>query len=382
MFTQKITVHPKLFNAFSPIMKLSRIMCLFPVRYYKLKTMYVIKWSWEIYYSHLFVIILFASWATWGAIRDLQVDYFHAFGFKDTLDFIINCFDVVEAIITSFIFVLTTPFRYKHVYGIIDNFKTVDRLIPPILNEEICKMSKFAIFILLTYLLTLYILDLFMWNLNSWQGLNNYFAFYVLYTVVVVHQLQYWIFLILAKAKMLASWASWGFLHDMQVASFTSLGFRGTADFAIAAFDVSEVITSASIFVISTPFKYQYIEISPHSISSVITSYSCMSELIDNINKCFNGTITMIILSCYIHLVICPYELFVILTNNEVHIFNYVYFLWISLHVSRLLVVVEVLNLRNLVARVMCCKLNQAVRKELVEKKYYRHMLYLLLTGT
>jgi hypothetical protein len=55
------------------------------------------------------------------------------------------------------------------------------------------------------------------------------------------------------------SWAVWGYVNDMQIASFTALGFRGTIDVAITAIDVHEIILSAMFFVITSPFKYNHI---------------------------------------------------------------------------------------------------------------------------
>jgi hypothetical protein len=64
--------------------------------------------------------------------------------------------------------------------------------------------AKFLQMFLIVFLPTLYVLDLLMWGNDSWTGVNNYFAFYVLNFVVNVHQLQYWNFVTLAHARILA----------------------------------------------------------------------------------------------------------------------------------------------------------------------------------
>ncbi|KAJ3631333.1 hypothetical protein MTP99_012467 [Tenebrio molitor] len=166
--------------------------------------------------------------------------------------------------------------------------------------------------IILIFLPTLYVLDLLMWGNDSWTGVNNYFAFYVLCFIVIVHELQYWY------------------------------------------------------------IKKSLSKVSHTRISNIVRSYDCLSESINQINKCFSGSVAVIVFSCYLHLVTCPYDLFVILSSNESNALNFVYLLWVTLHVCRLFVIIEVCNkyqqenenTKSLVFQLSVCKLDESVKKE------------------
>ncbi|CAH1382397.1 unnamed protein product, partial [Tenebrio molitor] len=98
----------------------------------------------------------------------------------------------------------------------------------------------------------------------------------------------------------------------------------------------------------------------------------CLTESISEINKCFSGSVAVIVFSCYLHLVTCPYELFVILTSNESNALNFVSFIWVVLHACRLFVIVETCNkcqqeidnTKSLVFQLLVCKLDKSVKKE------------------
>jgi hypothetical protein len=134
----------------------------------------------------------------------MQIASFTALGFRGTIDVAISAFDVSEIILSAMFFVITSPFKYNHIWIILDNFNKIDSVIAPILVKEMRTRSKFLQMFLIVFLPTLYVLDLLTWGNDSWTGVNNYFALYVLYSIVIVHELQYWYFVTLAHARILA----------------------------------------------------------------------------------------------------------------------------------------------------------------------------------
>jgi hypothetical protein len=148
--------------------------------------------------------IISGSWAVWGYVNDMQIASFTALGFRGTIDVAITAIDVHEIILSAMFFVITSPFKYNHIWIILDNFNKIDSVIAPILVKEMRTRSKFLQMFLIVFLPTLYVLDLLMWGNDSWPGVNNYFAFYVLCFIVIVHELQYWYFVTLAHARILA----------------------------------------------------------------------------------------------------------------------------------------------------------------------------------
>ncbi|KAJ3618360.1 hypothetical protein MTP99_006364 [Tenebrio molitor] len=236
-----------------------------------------------------FIILLIGSWAVWGYVNDMQIASFRALGFRGTIDVAISAIDVSEIILSAMFFVITSLFKYNHIWIILDNFNKIDSVFLP----------------------TLYVLDLLMWGNDSWTGVNNYFAFYVLCFIVIVHELQYWY------------------------------------------------------------IKKSLSKVSHTRISNIVRSYDCLSESINQINKCFSGSVAVIVFSCYLHLVTCPYDLFVILSSNESNALNFVYLLWVTLHVCRPFVIIEVCNkyqqenenTKSLVFQLSVCKLDESVKK-------------------
>ncbi|CAH1382395.1 unnamed protein product, partial [Tenebrio molitor] len=282
-----------------------------------------------------------ASWSTWGFVNDMQVASFGALGFTRKIDFVIATFDVSEVIFSALVFVTSTPFKLQHVLDAVDNLNQVDAAIGPILDEEIQKLCKFFQRFLLVFFPTICVIDLYMWGNNSWSGVNNYFAFYILYFIVVVHELQYWHFVTMTRVRLLA----------------------------INQF-VNRNLTKVHL----------------DQVFAITQSYQHVTEAIVRINKCFAIDVAMIILSCYLvachwptfghnlHLVICPYQLYVIVTSNETQILNYAYLIWISLHICRFLVIVEVShrctrenqNFIKIVSRMVTKRRTAAVRKEMI----------------
>ncbi|CAH1382398.1 unnamed protein product [Tenebrio molitor] len=259
----------------------------------------------------------------------MQMASFGALGFTRKIDFVIASFDVSEVIFSALVFVTSTPFKLQHVLDAVDNLNQVDAAIEPILDEEIQKLCKFFQRFLLVFFPTICVIDLYMWGNNSWSGVNNYFAFYILYFIVVVHELQYWHFVTMTRVRLLA----------------------------INQF-VNRNLTKVHL----------------DQVFAITQSYQHVTEAIVRINKCFAIDVAMIILSCYLHLVICPYQLYVIVTSNETQILNYAYLIWISLHICRFLVIVEVShrctrenqNFIKIVSRMVTKRRTAAVRKEMI----------------
>ncbi|KAJ3618361.1 hypothetical protein MTP99_006364 [Tenebrio molitor] len=291
---------------------------------------YIIKWSQNTYIVNVTVTIILASWSIWGFVNDMQMASFGALGFTRKIDFVIASFDVSEVIFSALVFVTSTPFKLQHVLDAVDNLNQVDAAIEPILDEEIQKLCKFFQRFLLVFFPTICVIDLYMWGNNSWSGVNNYFAFYILYFIVVVHELQYWHFVTMTRVRLLA----------------------------------------INQFVNRNLTKGVHLD----QVFAITQSYQHVTEAIVRINKCFAIDVAMIILSCYLHLVICPYQLYVIVTSNETQILNYAYLIWISLHICRFLVIVEVShrctrenqNFIKIVSRMVTKRRTAAVRKEMI----------------
>ncbi|KAJ3651864.1 hypothetical protein Zmor_017871 [Zophobas morio] len=331
MSEKNVIVNQQLLHTILPLLKLSRFVGLCPVAYQPLhKNFSGIRWSWKIYALNFLFAVIFAFWGMWGFIKDMQLASFVSLGFTDTIDIVISTSDVTDIICTSFYFVISTPKRFKQLKIIIDNFDKIDFLIPPVRVKEISHTSTILGTCWTIFLPVLYILDLFMWGNFNWRGINSYCAYYVSYSVVIMHEMQYWQLITLTTSRI--------------------LGVNTTLE---------EILNGKSADI-------------NKSLSAIIKSYHLIIDSINRINQCFSINASVIILSCYIHLVTSPYQLFVMITSNETSILNYVYLLWVSLQIFRLMLILEVCHnctresqkTRSYVVLLLVCKLDNNMKED------------------
>ncbi|XP_044261200.1 uncharacterized protein LOC123009140 [Tribolium madens] len=134
-----------------------------------------------------------ASWALWGFIKDMQIAEFLNLGFTSSIDLYIAIFDVTEIIITGFTFVVTIPSTFKHLPEIIDNFNKIDEINPSQLSvDKIRKKIVFLLCFVLIYMTVAYTCDLIMWSQDLLVGFIHDLPYYIMYSVVVIHEAQYW----------------------------------------------------------------------------------------------------------------------------------------------------------------------------------------------
>ncbi|KAJ3651863.1 hypothetical protein Zmor_017870 [Zophobas morio] len=294
MVHQELTINEKLLKTITPTLKIFRIMGIFPVTYDN----YKITWSVTLYTFSFLAATLVAIWGIWGFVDDMTTASFLTLGFRGTVDFFITSFEVSEIIASGFYFVISTKGKSKNIRTILINFDKIDNMITPIFVRKIRRKSIFVTSFVLSFMIVLYIFDLFMWGNNSWRGLNNYMGYYILFTVSISHEVLYW--------------------HWVNLIYYRVLAMNNYVE------DLEEK------------------DISCESISYVVTAYDCICECIEKFNTCFGNSATLIILSCYINLVVCPYVLFVMMSSNEISLLNYVYFVWIGVHICRLFVLMNV----------------------------------------
>jgi hypothetical protein len=56
----------------------------------------------------------------------MQIASFTALGFRGTIDVAISAIDVSEIILSAMFFVITSLFKYNHIWIILDNFNKID----------------------------------------------------------------------------------------------------------------------------------------------------------------------------------------------------------------------------------------------------------------
>ncbi|KAH0812252.1 hypothetical protein GEV33_010546 [Tenebrio molitor] len=317
--------------------------------YDKIDNLFILRWSWKSYTFNFVVATILTIWGIWGFIKDMQIAVFMTLGLTSSIDLYIGIFDVNEIILTGFYFVVSLPFKFKHTCAVLDRFNKIDKLIlsPPIRHLGLIGLNCFV----LIFMTVVYIFDLVMWSEDLWVGLLHDFPYYVLYSVVVIHEMQFWFLVTLARRRVSA-------INK----------------------NIEKTLQKAS-------------DVSQQEMSKFVEMHEHVMDVIDGINKSFADTISIILLSCYLHLVVCPYILFVVANNNDGYFLNMVYFLWNFVHISRLLVITEVCHncedecgkTRRLIFRLIAHdKVKGLVRKEgkmLINDKLFESLSPLFKTS-
>ncbi|RZC39434.1 7tm 7 domain containing protein [Asbolus verrucosus] len=324
----EIHVNAELLKTLSPILKLSRIMGLCSVTYRENHSGYTIKWSWKMYIFNCVTMTIFTIWSLWGLIDDMRSLTVADIGFKGLFDCFVAAFDIGDIFSAGFYFVVSSPHRFKYLKKIVKNFEKIDTIIPSTSVKKIWKQSIFLNGSVLVFMLFLYIFDLFVWDNMTWLGFLRYFPFYVSYTIVIIHELQYWQVVNLTKERILT-------LNSKIEANFDTIRYS--------------------------------------SIRRILTVYDYISDVVNKINNCFNLSLSIIVFSAYVHLVFCPYEVVVLVSSSSDSFLRYGHLLWMIVHIARLLLIIEVCHnckmelkkTRTLIFKLSTCELEKNAIKEL-----------------
>nr|XP_015840254.1 PREDICTED: uncharacterized protein LOC107399089 isoform X2 [Tribolium castaneum] len=344
---RSITTNRSLFHTLSPLINPARILGLCPITYTKQKNFVTIRWSWKIYMANCATALTLGTfknsqnkiqknyfsvcWGFWGFVHDMEIASFVSLGFTGSVDVVISSFDISDVLLSCLYFIVSMPFKCAKLSIVFHNLNKVDAIITPVFCDRFYSNLVWFSRCWFVFLPVLYTLDVFMWGNTSWLGVNNYFAYYVSYSIVVLHELQYY--------------------QVVKMAQLRVSGINKTVKENIKK-DTSRI-------------KLEF-------IFDLIHCYNNTTDAIETINSSFNKTVTLMLFSCYVHLVTCPYQLFVMITSNETSILNYVYCLWVLLQIFRLVLVVEVChnceeeiqNTRILVSQLLNCRLDKNVKKE------------------
>ncbi|RZB40343.1 hypothetical protein BDFB_011014, partial [Asbolus verrucosus] len=85
-----------------------------------------------------------------------------------TIEYFVASFDIGDLILSGFCFGITTPFRFKHLQKIFQNFNKIDAFIPPLSTEIVQKRSKLLNVFILMFMFIVYVFDLFIWGYDTW----------------------------------------------------------------------------------------------------------------------------------------------------------------------------------------------------------------------
>lgn len=132
----------------------------------------------------------------------MQIAEFLNLGFTSSIDLYIAIFDVAEIILTGFIFVTIIPSTFQHLPAIVENFNQIDNINPPLPVKKLRKKIIFLLCFVPVYMTVVYTCDVIMWSQDLLVGFIHDLPYYILYTIVVIHEMQYWYLVSLIKFRI------------------------------------------------------------------------------------------------------------------------------------------------------------------------------------
>lgn len=140
-----------------------------------------------------------------GIISDISVDSQYSVRMKDPTHKYITCADISVIICTVFLGVLTTPFKLKDFWHILYSLTQIDATLlltedppAPAVRRNDRKSSILLIATALILFSMLIVGDIALWERTAHAShadqffLRNYFAFYILYYIVLLQEIYYW----------------------------------------------------------------------------------------------------------------------------------------------------------------------------------------------
>ncbi|KAJ3651866.1 hypothetical protein Zmor_017873 [Zophobas morio] len=313
-----------LFQVLEPLLVVARVAGFLPVTSEKKGSQYSIEESLKFkIYSYVLATILTVL-ALLGLNEDLPIE--HSIRMKNSLIKYIVVVDVGEIVVTVFTGVLTTPFKLKYFWKILNSFTKMEKVFSIHRTSDERQRSILYMGVSLTIVAFVLAYDAVLWIINASDMsvfFKRYTALYILYFLVFIQEFPFYFFARLVKRNIenLNGALKRGLeevlrTQNKQWAPIIKLGQEHPVNNA-------------------TGLTYDR-----------LTDYMKLVEKIDDTIEATNDFCAvhtlLILFSCLLHLVVTPYFLLVEICNGGYLPFTFLQLVWIFVHACRLMVIVEI----------------------------------------
>nr|UTN00877.1 gustatory receptor [Semanotus bifasciatus] len=350
MFIDSISISQENFEIMQPIMIVSRLFGLFPIKYSKHGAQYRLRWSLGYgIYSYLLCIIL-TTLTLLGVANDLNEDEMRSIRMKDKKNKYVTCCDMSIVMAIVVFSTVALPFKLKQFWKMLQHLNVLDTIIPIKGQNRFRRASVYFMASLFLLFFLILAFDNGVWaygtlkNHTTTDFFKNYISFYLLYCILVMQEVFFWHIVFFIKIRISLLNKTLRSMEDEKADMFhkKSFGQAYPMEISLKSSNVKTVEylkqdggqKCAGANVIE---QFNIAE----RVVSLIKFQEKVSAAVESINSCLAYGIPLIMLSCLLHLIVTPYFLLTEIMKNGNAIFITLQSFWLLIHIGRVLIIVE-----------------------------------------
>ncbi|EFA05758.1 gustatory receptor 20 [Tribolium castaneum] len=337
-----VIVSGEMFDLFSPVLYLSRIFCLQPLKWIKTDYSYVISKSGP-YMAYSILTSLFLITASiYGLTQVYSMEAVYLIRLSSNTDRFVTFSDVVVVLIPC---IIGVPIASHNIEKTIKYFSFL-RQFDCCLQKQPPKTWKsfFVPIITIVFTATILLFDAVMWLTLIARNQSIFILslpYYVCYCFTMIIEIMFWQFVNSIKIRLIL-------LNER-------LEQIGGEDFTIVRIDRKKI------------------NITNEQVRDLIIAYQKLTDAANLVNDSFGLLILIVISGCLVHLLATPYALYAIIFTTGNTMFIITQSIWMTGHVLRLLLIVEPCHgcilvaktTTQLVCKLLCLDLDKEVKKSL-----------------
>ncbi|XP_045468280.1 uncharacterized protein LOC123676443 isoform X2 [Harmonia axyridis] len=340
----KVVISEQMFHYVQPIVVISRVVGLSPVKYQKIGQHYILSISYlYVAYSYLFGIILAVSAIT-GLVRDLKATPEYSLRIKDTKGSYVVCCDLGLMILIVILGIFISPFKIDKFFLILDSLNEVHLRLPAS-DKKNQRRSSFVIS-LVSYFIFISVLtyDFIGWviqtrgkpsSINLWHNI----PVYILYVVSWTQEICYWHMTYFVKLCVMA------FNEDLslyvQVKEKLPNVKLSSNNSVVPGEGIKHSVFSLDNMGRNSEGNFLKRNVlTTDKAKILIHVHRILFGAVNLINEWYGLPLLLILLSCFLQLIGTPYFM-LSNTSEKAMVFSILEVVWLFTHTSRLLIIVE-----------------------------------------
>ncbi|XP_028135349.1 gustatory receptor for sugar taste 43a-like [Diabrotica virgifera virgifera] len=380
MIVEDLYISVPIFEAIQPLLITSRLFGLFPINYKKNGNTYSLQWSnfYGIYSYSLSVGLSFLT--VTGMIADIKTDPRHSLRMTDVKTRFVTCGDISIVVVIVVFSTLTLHLKIKMFWKLMNILNQADHIIP-FKNPKRIKKASIIFIAAVTFttgLIYAYDIILKARGKSILAYIKYYFAFYMLYSIVIMIEVFYWHIILLVKVRI-------SLLNQdlAKVRDRTNVSKNVILEDIVGKVYLSKIIVNGEK--ITNRFNNgRTSSIDPYvkseesqNIGKWLLSLSIFQDKIFEATSIINNSmelcIHVIMLSCLLHLIVTPYFLLTGLFDGADPFYVILQTVWLLGHIGRVLIIVEPCQIcinehkktANLICELLTYEAEEEVKKAL-----------------
>ncbi|KAJ3650960.1 hypothetical protein Zmor_017032 [Zophobas morio] len=361
-------ISAEMFEVMAPVLYLSRVFCLQPLKWKRGDYNYVIEKSHAyVAYSNI-VVVFFVSASIYGLSQVYQLDLIYLIRIGNSTHRYVTFSDVGVVLIPSVLSVVITSLKIDKYVRYFDYLRKCDG----VLQKQPFRTWRHGLVVYTTIFFTagILVVDMVMWiNLaskeqNAYILFGYFFPYYVCYCFTIVVELVYWQNVHAIMRRLI--WLNEKLAEVAEEMNNDILFMR------IDRKKISNVVDTLNADNLKKQEQKKSV-LSLEQIQDLISAYQRLTDATNSINDCFGLIILIILLGCLIHLLVTPYALYAIIFTTGNSMFIVSQSIWMTGHVLRLFLIVEpchgclieIKKTTAMVCKLLCLPSKKEVRKSL-----------------